>query len=144
MPTDFSITCALKNAVYKTNKALLLPQKRLTFFFKKHPDTEGMKKTAQKLICQCSCFVKAYYFYHYLVCSLTFGSQLQKRSTNSQMGGIHDFLPKQTLCCKAFNLEKSNIIIKKYNHRISVQQEVVSIITAVLKARLETRNLNFN
>lgn len=33
---------------------------------------------------------------------------------------------------------------KKYNHRISVQQKVVSIITAVLKARLETRNLNFN
>ena len=103
-----------------------------------------MKKTAQKLICQGSCFVKAYYYYYYLVCSLTFGSQLQKRSTNSQMGRIHDFLPKQTLCCKAFNLEKSNIIIKKNNHRISVQQEVVSIITAVLKARLETRNLNFN
>lgn len=40
--------------------------------------------------------------------------------------------------------KKGNIIIKKYNHRICVQQKVVSIITAVLKSRLETRNLNFN
>lgn len=53
---------------------------------------------------------------------------------------------KANILLQSFQLKKKkgNIIIKKYNHRICVQQKVVSIITAVLKSRLETRNLNFN
>lgn len=34
------------------------------------------------------------------------------------MGRIHDFLPKQTLCCKAFNLEK-----KQYNNQEQSQNK---------------------
>lgn len=105
-----------------------------------------MKKTVQKLNQPMFLFCRGRVFLLPPCLFIDFWLPVIEKINQFSNGKSPWLSSKANTLLQSFQLKKkkSNIIIKNYNHRISVQQKVVSIITAVLKSKLNTRNLNFN